>query len=66
MYFFHLPSWKINIKKDIKERWLDLLSSEQEPVQAVARTVASLRRREFLQYLNECQVLTQESFPYNQ
>ena len=65
MYFFHLLSWKINIK-DIKERWLDLLSSEQESVQAVARSVASLRRREFLQYLNECQVLTQESFPYNQ
>ena len=62
MYFFHLLSWKINIK-DIKERWLDLLSSEQESVQAVARVVASLRRREFLQYLNECQVLTQDSSP---
>jgi hypothetical protein len=27
---------------DLKERRLDLLSSEQEPVQAVARAVASL------------------------
>jgi hypothetical protein len=63
MYFFHLPSWKINIKKDSKGRRLDLLSSEQEPVQAVARAVASLKGREFLQYLNDCQVLTQDPSP---